>query len=112
MTNKETLNDYFNAFSSQDIDTLSKLFSDNVTLVDWVSFSEGKDEVLEANKKIFEGIETILATPIEFYSIGEYAYAIKVSILVNGEEKLDVIDVINFDDDGLITSITAFKYED
>jgi hypothetical protein len=70
-----------------------------------------KKNVVAANCDIFNSVNTIHVTPIKFYSNSETSYAVQIFILVNGEEKLDVIDVIKFNSNGLINSIVAFKLE-
>ena len=109
---KEQLKKYFEVFSNKDIDTLSTLFADEVLLVDWNVFASGKEKVIEANKSIFDSVTSIQVTPIEFYSNSDTSYAVKISILVNENEQLNVIDIINFNESGLVTSIVAFKNED
>ena len=112
MKHKDDLIKYFKVFSDKNIDTLSEMFSDDVELKDWNISTSGKKNVVNANKDIFDNVDTILVTPIQFYSNSETSYAVQISILVNIEEKLDVIDVIEFDNSGLIKSINAFKLED
>ncbi len=111
MKYKNDLIKYFEVFSDKKIDIISEKFSDEVELVDWNISVSGKEKVIEANNSIFSSIETIQVTPISFYSNSETSYAVQISILSNGEEKLDVIDVIKFDNNGLIKSIVAFKLE-
>lgn len=112
MKHKDDLIKYFKVFSDKNIDTLSEMFSDDVELKDWNISTSGKKNVVNGNKDIFDNVDTILVTPIQFYSNSETSYAVQISILVNSEEKLDVIDVIEFDNSGLIKSINAFKLED
>ena len=106
------LKEYFKNFSNKNLFELEKMFSENIVLRDWNIHALGKQEVIDANKGIFESVETIQVTPVSFYSNSDYSYAVCISILINGNETLDVIDVIDFDNDGLIKSVVAFKYED
>lgn len=112
MKHKEHLIKYFELFSNKNIDELSKMFSENVQLKDWNIFANGKDEVISANKNIFSDVNTIKVTPIRFYSNSDTSYATQISILVNGNEELNVIDVIEFNDAGFIESISAFILDD
>jgi hypothetical protein len=102
------LNTYFDLFSNKDINGLSKLFSEDVKLVDWNISKSGKLEVIEANKKIFNSVDTIKVTPNKFYK-NNNSYAVDISILVNEIENLDVIDIISFNKEGKINSIKAYK---
>jgi len=112
MENKKKLVQYFEAFSNKDIVTLEKMFSDDVTLKDWEVFACGKDEVIDANKNIFNSVDTIKVTPLEFYFNSDKSYAVLISINVNESEIIKVIDVVKFNSNNLIVSIEAFKYED
>jgi ketosteroid isomerase-like protein len=47
MDYKAKLEEYFTTFSNQDLDGLSKMFSDDVILVDWDINANGKEEVLD-----------------------------------------------------------------
>jgi hypothetical protein len=112
MEHKEKLEKYFQTFSNQDLDGLSEMFSDDVILVDWDINASGKEEVLEANKKIFQSVESINVVPY-FYYVGEEAYAVEIDVIVNvgkeSEETIQVVDIISFNEEGLIQSIEAYK---
>jgi len=106
---------YFEVFSNKDIEGLSKLFSDEVILRDWEILANGKQEVLAANKNIFDSVDTIqvtlvhqsISTPYTVWADNKVFNEIVIDI--NGEETLLVVDVIEFDKDGLITKIEAYK---
>ena len=102
------LNTYFERFSNKDINGLSKLFSEDVKLVDWNISKSGKSEVVNANKNIFDSVNTIKVTTNKFYK-NNNSYAIDISILVNDVENLDVVDIISFNKEGQINSIKAYK---
>lgn len=112
MNYKEKLEKYFKTFSNKDLEGLSQMFSDDVTLVDWDINASGKEEVLNANKEIFQSVDTINVVPY-FYYAGENAYAVEIDVIVNSgkvsEEILHVVDVICFNQEGLIQSIEAYK---
>jgi len=106
--NLETLaEDYFEAFSHKDLDTLALMFHDDVELRDWEISAEGIDEVLEANQKIFDSVTSIKVTPDALYSDGDTVIA-ELIIDINGKEKLLVVDILTFEND-LIKSIRAYK---
>jgi hypothetical protein len=112
MEHKEKLEQYFETFSNQDLDGLSEMFADDVILSDWDIRAEGKEAVLEANKNIFQSVDTIKVIPY-FYYVGEEGYAIEIDVVVNSgqqnDEVLQVVDIISFNDEGLIQSIEAYK---
>ena len=103
--------EYFNFFSIKDSDSLETLLSEDIVLRDWNIQVAGKKKVIEEIKKIFDSIISFKITPISFFMNSDYSYAIHISILVNSEQLIDVIDVINFDVNGKIVEIIAFKYE-
>lgn len=110
---KEKLKAYFQAFSDKNLDALSEMFSSDILLTDWDICVVGKENVLEANKKIFDSVSAISVNPYAYYG-GNNSYAVELTIEVtpkNDEEieELQVIDVITFDGEGLIDCIKAYK---
>ena len=102
------IKDYFKFFSNKDILSLEKLFAKDIKLVDWEMSVEGKDEVIKANKKIFDTLESIKIELKELY-LQEMTAICLVEILINNKEKLKVIDMIKFNNDKEIFLISAFK---
>ena len=105
-------NEYFRAFSEKDSDGLRNMFSNDVYLRDWEILANGIDEVVAANQDIFDNVESIVATPIrvwDFLSHEDNVVVAELEIVVNGEEKLLVTDILEFDDDEKIKSIRAYK---
>ena len=68
---------------------------------------KGKKEVLAANKKIFDNVETISINVKEFY-ISDLATCI-IEVIINDKEKLNVVDIIKINKQGKITEISAYK---
>ena len=104
--------EYFTTFSEKDSDGLRNMFSNDVYLRDWEILANGIDEVVAANKDIFDNVESIVATPIrvwDFLSHEDNVVVAELEIVVNGEEKLLVTDILEFDDDEKIKSIRAYK---
>jgi len=99
---------YFKTFSSKDLNGLASMFADNIMLRDWTGDATGKEKVLTANQDIFDAVDTIQVTPLTLYQEDNTVIA-EIEIEVNGDEKLMVVDVIDYDDNGLITSIRAYK---
>jgi len=105
---KDILKSYFKHFSNKDIIALEQLFSESVKLNDWEISAIGKKEVVEANKKIFNSVDTINVELRELY-IDEFTATCLIEILINKKEKLKVIDLIKFNKDNKITYISAYK---
>jgi hypothetical protein len=103
---------YLAAFAAKDIDLLdSEIYSDDVVLSDWTNTFSGKEQVLIANKHLFNNSEHI---GIHIKNVAYNNKTIFVNfdlILINKENKLDfsVVDVIEINDVGKISSITAFR---
>jgi hypothetical protein len=106
---KEKLINYFETFSNKDINGLSEMFSDDVRLSDWDIMEFGRENVLIANQKIFDSVETITVKPINFYFDDDNTAAVEILVVVNETEILEVVDVISFNENGLIDSIKAYK---
>jgi len=104
---KKICNIYFARFSNKDIDKLAVMFDDDVSLRDWEISASGKDNVIKANQKIFDSVDTIQVTPLVMYSEDDVVVA-ELEILVDNKVKLYVTDVITFTGDK-ISSIRAYK---
>lgn len=105
---KRLATDYFEAFSHKDIRAVSSMFERDVILTDWEITAFGKEEVVKANQRIFDGVDTIYVTPKNIYLDGQVIIA-ELKILVNGSDELKVVDIIHFNPRGEITRIEAFK---
>jgi len=99
---------YFNNFSNKNLKELSQMFAENVSLKDWEIFAKGKTEVLEANKNIFDSVDSISVTLNEFYQDDLVAICL-IDININKQEILKVIDIIKFNNDQKITEVSAYK---
>ena len=104
--------EYFTTFSKKDSEGLRNMFADNVVLRDWDIFANGIDEVVQANQDIFDSVDTIVVTPIrvwDFLSHEDNVVIAELTIVVNGEEKLLVTDILEFDNEDKIKSVRAYK---
>ena len=99
---------YFDYFSRKDLTSLAEIFAENITLRDWEISAKGKTEVISANMKIFEAVETIKVVPINLYEEKNTVIA-ELEIKINNKENLFVVDVISFEESGKIESIRAYK---
>ena len=104
---KQLATEYFETFSRKDLDGLGVMFTGDVTLRDWEISAAGIDEVLAANKKIFDSVEYIHVLPLNLYQDANNIAA-ELSI-VSGHVNLRVVDIITFSDSGKISSIKAYK---
>ena len=109
MTNRDKVLTYFQKFSDKDIEALAEMFAEDVRLTDWDIAEAGKENVVAANQKIFDSVESIVVKPLSVYSDGDDSFASEILILVNDKEFIEVVDVICFNEEGLIDSIKAYK---
>lgn len=105
---KEIARNYFIFFSAKDLQSLEYLFSPNVVLRDWEISAIGIKDVLKANKKIFDTVDAIEIYLIDIFLDGNVIIG-EIEILINGENRMEVVDIISFNNDGKIISIKAFK---
>jgi hypothetical protein len=104
--------EYFKTFSKKNIEGLKNMFSDDISLRDWDISAKGIDNVLDANSKIFNSVDTISVTPIrvwDFLSHEDNVVVAELEIIINNEEKLLVTDILEFDEKNKIKSIRAYK---
>ena len=99
---------YFETFSNKDIDGLADMFANEVRLQDWEIVAIGKTAVLLANENIFSSVDTIQVSPTSLYCEGN-AIVAELKICVDKKTNLLVVDIIEFNEDGKITAIRAYK---
>jgi hypothetical protein len=104
---KEILMSYFEMFSNKDIQGLTAIFDENITLVDWEVSSNGKDNVIKANQNIFNNVNTIKVDVINIFE-KEDEFSCQILITINGNDILEVVDVIKFKGNKII-SVKAYK---
>jgi len=113
---------YFKEFSNQNMEALSEMLSEDVSLTDWNIDVEGKENVIFEIQKIWDGVEHLTIKPVYFYSNDKNWFACEILIegqavgyyamseWVHGDDiNLEVVDVIHINDSGLIESIKAYK---
>jgi hypothetical protein len=113
MSLETTARNYFETFEQKDLNTLSTMFHESVTLKDWNIQAEGKAAVVEANKGIFDSVESLSVEVQSLYVSGLTVIA-ELCICVPNEPPLPVVDVITFSpelEDGQfkIESIVAYR---
>ena len=66
------------------------------------------NEVVEANKKIFKSVKSISVITKNIYQ-DKFVLICVIEILINKNEKLNLIDILKFNKDKKIEEISAFK---
>jgi ketosteroid isomerase-like protein len=100
---------YFSVFQDKDLDALSEMFDDDVSLKDWNISAQGKQPVLEANRNIFDSLNKI---GVEVQNLYESDNTVVAEILIStdaDEDILPVVDIITFGPDKKIQSIVAYR---
>tara|TARA_R100000008_G_C3515111_1_gene130893 strand:+ start:362 stop:694 length:333 start_codon:yes stop_codon:yes gene_type:complete len=109
MNLKQLTKNYFNIFSNKDVVGLRGLLAEDVYLRDWELAENGIENVVKANQNIFDAVDTISIIPIEICQTGNMTVS-EMEIYINGREQvLNVVDVIEFNSDGKICAVRAYK---
>jgi ketosteroid isomerase-like protein len=112
--------DYFTAFGNKDDQTLCKMFDSDIHLIDSHVNCRGIVEVLQANETIFANCLRITPIIDDILVDGNDVCAIlDIEIMTESNDPtkdyaenhvtLKVVDLIRFNDEGLITKISAYK---
>ena len=108
--NIDTIKNYFVNFENKNIEGLKELFSDDVILADWNTSAKGLPEVVDANINIFNSVSSIkIIQNSTYYNESNKKFACDISIIINDSETLNVMDLIEFDNNGKIKGINAYK---
>ena len=107
MNNSEKFVDYLECYQRKDIDGVSNMFADDVHLRDWKISVFGKDIAVAETQKNFDSASSL---DIEILNVMENKNCVsgELKIVVNQEEILFVVDVVTFNESGLISSIRAY----
>lgn len=107
MTNIEQFKQYLKKYSEKDLESISAMFAEQISLRDWQVAVKGKENAIAETKKNFENAETI---EIEVLSCltDNNSVAGELKIIVDQKETLYVVDVLTFNEKGLISSIRAY----
>ena len=101
---------YFQAFSEGDLDALGELYANNIYLRDWEGTYVGAMVVLGANKQLFDNVDALAVRIIALHCDEDArTIAAEVEIMIPDSDPLLVVDVIEFNSEGLISSIRAYK---
>lgn len=107
MSNKEHFLAYLRHYSHRDLERVSAMFSDAVSLRDWNISVVGKAAAVAETSRNFESCQSIGIQALGIYEDGD-TVAGELRIVVDGKIELHVVDVISFDSNGKIKSIRAY----
>lgn len=104
---QDIINQYFETFSKKDLEGLNKLYADTVVLNEWnANLFIGKDEVLEANKKLFDQFRQI-DIKVNASAVTNNKSVNEITVILD-EMNVDVVDVITIENKK-ITYIMAYR---
>ena len=99
---------YFSTFSRKDTAGLKALFCEDVSLRDWEISASGISNVLAANQKIFDSVRTIEVRPTNLFQ-DAHSVCAELEIWIDGKTMLLVLDILDFDAEGRIRAVRAFR---
>ena len=99
---------YFELFSNNEIESLRLMFDKNIKLRDWEIDVKGIDDVINANLKIFNSVDSIKVKPLLVVEDDKCVFA-ELDIVINGKDSIKVVDIIEVNEKSKIVSIRAFK---
>ncbi len=108
---RQTIDRYIEFMNAADFDSIAELYSEDATLEDPVGTEPRQGR--EAIRKFYAdavGNVTLELTGKPRVAAGQVAFPMHARI--GGTKILEIIDVMVFDDDGLITSMRAFWSSD
>ena len=103
---------YFEVWNQHDVPGLKNLLAAEATLRDWEVEKKGREEVANANSKIFAtapGIKIEVLTVHVATATRTVACKILVKPNNNKSTELKVVDIITFNEQGKILSVRAYK---
>lgn len=98
---------YLEKYAEKDIQSVSKLFADDILLRDWKIKVKGKDGAINETKKNFLSVDTLQIEVLDHYE-NKNTIALELKITIDRKEELYVMDVIKVNSEGEISSIKAF----
>ena len=107
MTNKERFLAYLRCYERKDIDGIAEMLSVDVVLRDWKTLVKGRSNALSETRKNFEAAKSLQIETLRILE-SENSVAGELKIVVDGDVELYVVDVLDFEPDGNITSIRAY----
>lgn len=107
MTNIEKFKYYLKCYEEKNLKAINDMFADSIHLRDWKISVNGKQDAILETKKNFSNATSIQIDILDCFS-NQNVVAAELKIIVNESEELFVVDVITFDQKGLISSIKAY----
>ena len=107
MQKSQKLKHYLKCYENKDLELISSMFSEDITLRDWKISVSGYEKALAETRKNFKNAESLSISILNVME-NDHTVSAELKIVVNNEEVLYVVDVLTFNDEGLISSIRAY----
>lgn len=103
-------NTFFNAFEQKDLQIVSGYFSQDITLSDPITEQiNGKEAVVKTIKEIFSQNNSIHVKNRTFHTDpDQQSITAELEIVFNNHQRLNLVDVIELNAEGLIQSVRAY----
>lgn len=107
VANKNVALLYLQKYAEKDLGTIKSLFAEDIILRDWKIRVLGIANSIEQTQNNFEAAATLKIEILSLYE-NENTVAAELKIIVDNQEELYVVDMIEINDQGKISSIRAF----
>jgi hypothetical protein len=107
---KSQTKNYFVAFSDKNTKKLNDMYADSISLIDWIDSAQGKENVLEMNKNLFNSFDDIKINIKNIYCVKNVA-SCEIEIFLDNKNKktiLKVVDIIEYGESEKIVAIRAY----
>lgn len=98
---------YLQCWANRDLASLEFLLAEDCMMADWSGSILGKDNILKNTKKIYDAAK-FLSIDIKKIAIGQDCVMAELEIKVN-KNLMYVVNVLDYNDDGKIQRIRAYK---
>ncbi len=102
---------YLSAYEQKDLERVSDMFADNISLRDWKISVKGKRLAVDETRKNFENADSLEIDVLSTMA-NEKMVSGELKIVVDKSETLFVVDVLTFNENGKITAIHAYLGRD
>lgn len=108
MTNEDRFLAYLHHYAARDLAPIEEMLAPDVHLRDWTISVHGKQAVLDETARNFAASRSIDIDVRALYESSD-SVAGELRILVDDAIELFVVDVVTFDDTGLVTAIRSYR---
>ncbi len=98
---------YLEAYAAKDLQLVSEMFADDISLRDWKISVSGKEAAIAETDKNFKSADSVEIEILQTYESKD-AVAGELKITVDQSEILHVVDVVTYNPEGKIKSIRAY----